>query len=1192
MATRQTLRDFLTSAGSVASSVSMPVDPGSDGVIGEGDDLGVEPGTRMPLLDFDSGDSLLTDYTSYVTRNNDYPVAPGVHEAASTDRGSSLPTAETSSASRVFADSRIGNNARSMDKSNSANFDAAGYPLRDLVDKTGGGTGQDGDDLLAAAVGASANSDTQIDQSKPVVASFAVLKKYNNFSPTSSPANFSRDDSETPLTTSGFNSGRVMRVQTGVGQYEPSVVEVSADIDQDALASVARSVILKSAGWDISSLPADASDPNSAFDDVDSSTLQKFPNINRTQASVEPFRAQDSYGMPQSSDGSSLLSDRGDAINRSIGESDYMQTRGGTHTPDSRFGEDPNKPASERIQSLQAGIAMIGLATLIDKKLVNIEAYVSELQVSKDSVLRGPYYAGSSLKSKVTTKTRALVRSFMFQSGIYSYAACVSEGLYACLGFESFSRTSAVIEGVPQEIDTQRIATIYKSEIERIAQNFDSNFFKSPMGLSQGFWRAVSESAIRTISRFQSSSESVDGSDFAACLLGMKDSIAVKVLNVFASIGYQRLVIQGVQTKDVEENGESPKNPYDLDSYPSAPGTRQMKSRDGDILNASSLAWRNSALPSAFILPVEAMSAVLDMDYAFDQEKGANPIKGMLGSTLYDRTYVKATRNSNMIPPTVAKLLEDRLSAEYVPFYFRDLRTNEIIAFHAFLESLSDGFTANYAETRAFGRSDAVQNYSSTTRSIGLTFWIVSTSKEDFDEMWFKINKLTTLVYPQYTRGRAVTTPDNSILSSITKQDVNFEQPFSQLVGGTPVVRLRVGDVVKTNYTRSNFAKLFGVGNDTFFATSKVGFFEFFANLRAGYVPSVDLRLAPFLLYAASPMELTQLTALLGTGGADGAAAAAADVAAELLGSALVNGFVNPLLSDDRDKFFRNAFAYGQNSEIKDASGGWEEALETIGLSSKAVLKSRSTPYIITDKDGNNPRHLRLRRPVFGNIVSGQRERTGPVYKILLDDPTLGSDIVGSYCRVSAADLYVDSGQIIDVASMPGMLLAAGLITGLTGLASNIASNAISSAAAGASIPLDVPLADLFGSLPRTFTSPYNNPITRAFESKMGEGLAGVIKTMNFTWMDTGGWELDWNSRAPTACKVQISFAPIHDISPGLDSNGFNRAPIYNVGQIMHDSFGSPRSDGGSASRFFYKRGGAVAEEAKDPIARSGKIFK
>jgi hypothetical protein len=34
-------------------------------------------------------------------------------------------------------------------------------------------------------------------------------------------------------------------------------------------------------------------------------------------------------------------------------------------------------------------------------------------------------------------------------------------------------------------------------------------------------------------------------------------------------------------------------------------------------------------------------------------------------------------------------------------------------------------------------------------------------------------------------------------------------------------------------------------------------------------------------------------------------------------------------------------------------------------------------------------------------------------------------------------------------------------------------------------------------------------------------------------------------------CKVTLAFTPIHDIAPGLDHLGFNRAPVYPVGTYM-----------------------------------------
>jgi hypothetical protein len=56
---------------------------------------------------------------------------------------------------------------------------------------------------------------------------------------------------------------------------------------------------------------------------------------------------------------------------------------------------------------------------------------------------------------------------------------------------------------------------------------------------------------------------------------------------------------------------------------------------------------------------------------------------------------------------------------------------------------------------------------------------------------------------------------------------------------------------------------------------------------------------------------------------------------------------------------------------------------------------------------------------------------------------------------------------------------------------------------------------------------------------------------VTFDWLSDFPWEIDYNSRAPIGCKISFNFDVIHDIPPGLDHTGYNRAPLYNVGDIM-----------------------------------------
>jgi hypothetical protein len=83
----------------------------------------------------------------------------------------------------------------------------------------------------------------------------------------------------------------------------------------------------------------------------------------------------------------------------------------------------------------------------------------------------------------------------------------------------------------------------------------------------------------------------------------------------------------------------------------------------------------------------------------------------------------------------------------------------------------------------------------------------------------------------------------------------------------------------------------------------------------------------------------------------------------------------------------------------------------------------------------------------------------------------------------------------------------------------------------------------------QNFMNEENNALVKSFKETGGKGLAGVIESLSFDWYDRVLWETEIiGSKAPKMCKVSITFSPIHDISPGLDSNGYNRSAVYPVG--------------------------------------------
>jgi hypothetical protein len=61
-------------------------------------------------------------------------------------------------------------------------------------------------------------------------------------------------------------------------------------------------------------------------------------------------------------------------------------------------------------------------------------------------------------------------------------------------------------------------------------------------------------------------------------------------------------------------------------------------------------------------------------------------------------------------------------------------------------------------------------------------------------------------------------------------------------------------------------------------------------------------------------------------------------------------------------------------------------------------------------------------------------------------------------------------------------------------------------------------------------------------------GIAGFIESLSFDWYSGTTWEIDQGKRTPKMCKITLSFSPTHDITPGLDYMGANRAAIYPIG--------------------------------------------
>lgn len=505
-------------------------------------------------------------------------------------------------------------------------------------------------------------------------------------------------------------------------------------------------------------------------------------------------------------------------------------------------------------------------------------------------------------------------------------------------------------------------------------------------------------------------------------LRAFRSSKLISAINVFSALGDQLLNSRRKTAQAFGPDGKEVSIPLDYSStdanllpqstirkhrmtytqLTSDPGDTEKK-KAATVYNPT-LTWSSQRSPSMYLVP----NSVRNLQLADISNNNLGTFKGAAALD-YQNSVVKTNVTDNRISNTERIEFEKRLDSEYVPFYFHDIRTNEIISFHAFLNSLGDSFNIGYDSVEAFGRVEPIKIYKSTSRKIDMSFYLLSTSPEDFDHMWHKINKLTTMIYPQYTKGRLLNTDNTQIRS-----------PFSQLVGASPLIRIRLGDLFKSNYSRFALARLFGAAD---------------GNMKVNQDDK--------------PVDIKDL---LGPGGAE-----------------------------------------AKISEYNTRRAQYKEG-------DRGLLSSNMGQLV---------------EITYSNI-----QPTTAVYR---------------YKRVDA---------VSNAAVGPNIVLQEKLVLNRE--------------------TEEKIIKEIFGETSAAysalvaFMSPEKNTIVKSFETAGGKGLAGYIDSMSFDWYDKVTWEIDPGRTAPKMCKITMSFSPIHDISPGIDHLGYNRAPIYGVGSAMNSDSPSP----------------------------------
>jgi hypothetical protein len=449
------------------------------------------------------------------------------------------------------------------------------------------------------------------------------------------------------------------------------------------------------------------------------------------------------------------------------------------------------------------------------------------------------------------------------------------------------------------------------------------------------------------------------------------------------------------------------------------PAVLIAKSRLSKAPNDGRLSIANSTARSLFYMPK-------------DLAVGLNPESDSVRDAVATISkYNTVKREGGKIDKEILAQMEKHLESDYMPFYFQDTRTNEVVSFHAFLEGITEDLTADYTESEGFGRLGKTYSYKNTYRNIGFSFTLLATSDEDFDVMWYKINRLAMLLYPQWSEGRRV-----------TYQGRSFIQPFSQVIAASPMVRLRLGDLWKTNYNKVSVARLFGLGTSSF---------------------------------------------NMGTG--------------QQQQQRLIDARINTELSADHSLYTPGEIVafHGTNSHY---------------------------PWV----DGSN------------NVIGSTPVINSITVRIVADVPNQPSFKIVEY-------QYPQPG----VQTRPRFKVPA---SELQRIPAEVRRRLGAQSSQQTNTETDKQQFDSESAV-REFFSVENNPILRSFDSAMGTGIAGFVKSMRMGYNHDKLWATHkLNSRAPMMVKIDMEFALIHDLQPGLSSDGFMSAPIWNVGGVMKNLTG------------------------------------
>lgn len=683
---------------------------------------------------------------------------------------------------------------------------------------------------------------------------------------------------------------------------------------------------------------------------------------------------------------------------------------------------------------------------------------------------------------------------------------------------------------------------------------------------SAGYYNVVIRNAMRDVEQITEASDNrgeaanpVEG--FFMLIEAFTTSATFKFVTTMMQIGDRVLCGSFFETRD-NDGRVLPKNLPENRPGPVLITDLHMSSRRK--ADAPRMSYSFTSLPQVYIRPREEfrrehlgglpMTYLQDSafkDFAGPESKGVKEGIGIVASNvlptdvLFDESIWIGDQGQGQpfmnrlsyfengrIPTDFREQLETLLDAYYVPFYFHDLRTNEIMPLPVFVDSISDSFSPSWNEQKGFGRGDPVQIYGGTTRKIGFSFYMVATNQNDYSALYYGINKLVSMVYPQWGGGTNIT----------NQAGQSFRKPYSMVQTASPIVRIRLGELFASNRTPESVRRMFGAHLNGFV----IGEDEEENQI----VPNNDP--PPSDVNPAALEQVRSRSRSLVPGSAY-----------DLIQATIISSAATGFKADEMFNF-AGCSADGTGGALNMEGQSFLLPLGTIFTAPKGRYK-RAEP---TGMGFKFPWLKQCRydyAPAFEIINYGASGGKGKV-AIEKKGGYLKNKLYYIVKPVNVQQEHIP-GSGYSTIEYEGLLQKHGdKVKDTVGLAVPISN-------VTAIYPTDPP-PPLIPAIPPPPPPPpivddaaffKNNLLVEAMRESGGAGLAGAITNLDFDW-NQAPWETDPDlGRAPTYVKVTLGFTPIHDEPLGLAEDGSLRAVAYPVGKlvekVMGRRFGLPGYD-------------------------------